>query len=388
MQILLQNKQIDNALKILIMLKIIDRYIVRKYLGTFVFMLVLLSIVVLVIDVQQKIPRIENATAIDAKLNLTYFLVHFYPFWIVNLVMTFLSILVFISVIYFTSRMANNTEIVAIISSGASFHRFARPYLLTSLFIAVISLGINHFVLPWANIQKNQLEAYTYNATNKEKVLGTAPVSAQLSKTEYIFINSWNKREKRGSGFVYQKFDKNRKMVYELKASDASWDKDKKVFVLNSYTEKTINKDDTEKLSNGFDLKKSFGHDPEELFPNELLGQNKTTPELLKFIQRETEKGNSNLNAHLNELYQRTSMPVSIVILTFLALSLSSQKKRGGLGINLAVGISLAFVFVFSFEALKVVSENKSMPPMLAMWFPNIVFSPLALYLYLKRANQ
>lgn len=370
------------------MLKIIDRYIVKKYLGTFSFMLILLSIVVLVIDVQQKIPRIENATAIDPKLSLTYFLVHFYPFWIVNLVMTFLSILVFISVIYFTSRMANNTEIVAIISSGASFHRFARPYLLTSLFIALISLGINHFVLPWANIQKNQLEAYTYNAANKEKVLGTAPVSAQLSKTEYIFINSWNKREKRGSGFAYQKFDKNRKLVYELKASDASWDKDKKVFVLNSYTEKTINKDDTEKLSNGFDLKKSFGHNPDELFPNELLGQNKTTPELLKFIQRETEKGNSNLNAHLNELYQRTSMPVSIVILTFLALSLSSQKKRGGLGINLAVGISLAFVFVFSFEALKVVSENKSMSPALAMWFPNMVFSPLALFLYLKRANQ
>ena len=145
---------------------------------------------------------------------------------------------------------------------------------------------------------------------------------------------------------------------------------------------------DTEKLANGVELRKSFGHDPEELFPNELLGQNKTTPELLKFIKRETEKGNSNLNAHLNELHQRTSMPISIVILTFLALSLSSQKKRGGLGINLAIGISLAFLFVFSFEALKVVSENKSMSPALAMWFPNIIFFPIALYLYLKRANQ
>lgn len=370
------------------MLKIIDRYIIRKYLGTFSFMLILLSIIVLVIDVQQKIPRIENAKLIDPKLDLTYFLIHFYPFWIVNLVMTFLSILVFISVIYFTSRMANNTEIVAIISSGASFHRFAKPYLLTSLFIAVLSLGINHFILPWANIQKNQLEAYTYNAANKEKVLGTAPVSAQLSRTEYIFINSWNKREKRGSGFVFQKFDKNRKMTYELKASDVYWDKDKKQFVLNNYLEKTINKNNTEKLGNGVELRKDYGPGPEELFPNELLGQNKTTPELIKFIQRETEKGNSNLNAHLNELYQRTSMPVSIVILTFLALSLSSQKKRGGLGINLAIGISLAFVFVFSFEALKVVSENKSMSPALAMWFPNIVFLPIALYLYLKRANQ
>lgn len=370
------------------MITIVDKYIIKKYLGTFSFMLILLSIIVLVIDVQQKIPRIENATAIDAKLNLSYFLIHFYPFWIVNLIMTFLSILVFISVIYFTSRMANNTEIVAIISSGASFHRFAKPYLLTSLFIAVMSLGINHFVLPWANIQKNQLEAYTYNSANKEKVLGTAPVSAQLSRMEYIFINSWNKREQRGSGFVFQKYDKNRKMLYELKSSDVYWDKVKKQFVLNNYVEKSINKDDSEKLGNGPELRKSYGHSPEELFPNELLGQNKTTPELIKFIKREKEKGNSNLNTHLNELHQRTSMPISIIILTFLALSLSSQKKRGGLGINLAIGISLAFVFVFSFEALKVVSENKSMSPALAMWFPNIIFFPVALYLYLKRANQ
>ncbi|MDR2234541.1 MAG: LptF/LptG family permease [Chryseobacterium sp.] len=369
-------------------MKIIDRYIIKKYLGTFSFMLILLSIVVLVIDVQQKIPRIENAKAIDPKLDLMYFLIHFYPFWIINLVVTFLSILVFISVIYFTSRMANNTEIVAVISSGASFHRFAKPYLYTSILIAMVSLMVNHMVLPWANIKKNALEAYTYNAANKEKILGTAPASAQLSKTEYIFVNSWNKRETRGSGFIYQKFDKDRKMIYELKASDVSWDQTKKQFVLSSYLEKTINKDNTEKLGQGFDLRKSYGHSPEELFPNELLGQNKTTPELVKFIEREKAKGNSNLNSYLNEFHQRTSMPVSIIILTFLALSLASQKKRGGLGINLAIGISLAFVFVFSFEALKVVSENKSLSPAVAMWLPNMVFFPLTLYLYLKRANQ
>lgn len=370
------------------MIKIIDRYIIKKYLGTFSFMLILLSIVVLVIDVQQKIPRIENAKAIDPKLDLVYFLIHFYPFWILNLVVTFLSILVFISVIYFTSRMANNTEIVAVISSGASFHRFAKPYLYTSILIALLSLTVNHLVLPWANIKKNRLEAYTYNAANKEKILGTAPASAQLSKTEYIFVNSWNKLEKRGSGFVYQKFDKNRKLMYEVKASEVTWDKNKKQFVLSSYLEKTINKDDTEKLNSGFDLRKNYGHTPEELFPNELLGQNKTTPELIKFIEREKAKGNSNLNSYLNEFHQRTSMPVSIIILTFLALSLASQKKRGGLGVNLAIGISLAFVFVFSFEALKVVSENKSLSPAVAMWLPNMVFLPLTLYLYLKRANQ
>lgn len=147
-------------------------------------------------------------------------------------------------------------------------------------------------------------------------------------------------------------------------------------------------KNDTEALKNGALVYKSFGHPPEELFPSELLGQNKITPDLLNFIQREKEKGNANLNVFKNELYQRTSMPVSIIVLTFLALSLSSQKRRGGLGLNLAIGISLAFVFVFSFEALKVVSQNKTLSPMLAMWLPNMVFGPLAAFLYIKRANQ
>ncbi len=364
-------------------MKIIDLYIIKKYLGTFGFMLGLLTIIVLIIDVQAKAPRIESNG-----FTVGEFLVDFYPYWIINLVITFMSILVFISVIFFTSRIANNTEIVAIISSGASFHRFARPYLMTSGFIAVIALLINHFVLPLANIKKNELEPYTYNAKSREEFTGNAEISTQLSKTEYIFIKSYNKKEKRGSGFVYQKLDKNRKLIYQLIANEFYWVKEKKHFILTSYLEKTINSDQTEKLGNGDSMTKSFGHPPEELFPDVLLGQNKTTPELIKFIDREKEKGNANLNSYLNELYQRTSMPLSVIILTFLGLSLSSQKKRGGLGVNLAIGIALAFVFVFSFEVLKVVSENKTLTPLLAMWLPNLVFGPVALYLYFKRANQ
>lgn len=157
---------------------------------------------------------------------------------------------------------------------------------------------------------------------------------------------------------------------------------------MTNYLEKTYLKNDTEKLTQGTTMKKAFGYPPEELFPDVLLGQNKTTPDLLKFINREKEKGNANLNTYLNELHQRTSMPVSVVILTFLALALSSQKKRGGLGINLAIGIALAFVFVFSFEVLKVVSANKTITPLLAMWIPNLLFGPIALFLYFKRANQ
>ena len=171
-------------------------------------------------------------------------------------------------------------------------------------------------------------------------------------------------------------------------ANEVAWDEEKKVFVLTNYVEKKLGKNDAEILSNGSIRNQDFKHSPEELFPDELLGENKNTIALVRFIEREKQKGNANINAYQNELHQRTAMPVSIIILTFLGLSLSSQKKRGGLGLNLAVGITLAFVFVFSFEALKVVSKNQTLPPLVAMWIPNLVFGPLAAFLYMRRANQ
>lgn len=365
-------------------MKILDKYIIKKYMGTLAFMLVLLCIIIVVIDVQSKAPRIETNG-----YTVGYFLLHFYPYLMLYYLITFFSILVFISVIYFTSRIANNTEIVAYISSGASFHRFAKPYLVASLIIAFCILMVNHFILPWSNIKKNELEVYTMNTVNREKLTANAQISTQLNPNEYVFINSYSRQSNRGSGYLYQKFDKNKKLLHQINASEIYWDEKKKLFIISNYLEKTIGKNDTEILKNGDTKLQNFKHPPEELFPNELLGQNKTTPDLIRFIKRETEKGNSNINVYQNELHQRTAMPVSIIILTFLALSLSSQKKRGGLGMNLALGIALAFVFVFSFEILKVVAaENNSIPPLLAMWIPNIIFGSLAFYLYWKRANQ
>ncbi|MCG2793461.1 MAG: LptF/LptG family permease [Weeksellaceae bacterium] len=364
-------------------MKIIDLYVIKKYLGTLIFMLALLAIIIMVVDVQSKTPRIESNG-----FTVWYFLVNFYPFWILNLILTFMSILVFITVIFFTSRMANNTEIVAVISSGASFHRFARPYLITSLLIFFVTLAINHFILPWANIKKNVLEPYTYNAVNKDKLLGNRSIASNINPNEYIFVNSYNKKENRGFGYMYQKFDQNKKLLYQITAMDIQWDPKKKNFLISNYSERTAGKNDTEILGNGVSKIQDFKLPPSELFPDILVAQNKTTPELLEMIKREKRKGNSNVTSFYNELYQRTSMPVSIIILTFLGLSLSSQKRRGGLGLNLAVGIGLAFLFVFSFQVLTVVSENKSLPPLLAMWLPNIVFAPVAAYLYFKRANQ
>lgn len=365
------------------MLKILDRYIIRKFLGTFGFMLAILVTIVLVIDIQAKKPIIE-----DNGFTLGHFLVHFYPYWMVYLVMTFMSILVFISIIFFTSKLANNTEIVAVISSGVSFHRFARPYLITSIIIALLALGFNHFILPWANMKKNELIAYTEGQTKRNRILGSEAIATKLSKNELIFIHNYNKKEKQGTGFIYQKYNEQKKLIHQIIASDMMWDNKKKQYKLSNYFDKVILPNDTEKLSQGSYTYKDYKFPPEELFPNELLGENKTTPELYQFITRERAKGNNNLNNYLNDLHQRTSMPISIIILTIVALSLSSEKKRGGIGINLAIGIALAFVFVFSFEGLKIASINKIIPPLLAMWIPNFVFMPIAFLLYWRRANQ
>lgn len=228
------------------MITTIDKYIIKKYLGTLGFMLLLLSIIVVVIDVQSKSPRIESNG-----FTVGYFLVNFYPFWMIYLIITFMSILVFISVIFFTSRMANNTEIVAIISSGASFHRFARPYFIASGLIAVFSLTTNHFLLPWANTEKNKLEAYTMGEASREKILGNTEIATQLSPTSYIFINNYNRKEKRGSSMLLQNFDKKRKLVHQISANEIFWEEKKQKFTITGYLERHIGKDGKEKLSNG-----------------------------------------------------------------------------------------------------------------------------------------
>jgi len=364
-------------------LKILDRYIIKKFLGTLGFMLILLSIIVIVIDAQSKQPRIEANG-----FTLSYFLIHFYPFWMIYLIITFMSILVFISVIYFTSKIANNTEIVAIISSGASFHRFARPYLVGALFLAIAAFGTNHFLLPWANIQKNKLIIYTFNDQDRREFTDNRQVSTQLSPDEYVFINNYNPNEMRGFGYIYQKFDKSKNLKYQLSSEGIVWSEEKSSFLITDFKERWEQKDGKEIIKSGQTKYQKLGGTPQEIFPDELLGENKTTPDLIKFIQREKSKGNANVAVYENELHARSSMPVSIVILTFLALSLSSQKKRGGLGMNLAIGIALAFVFVFSFEVLKVVSGSGSISPSFAMWLPNIIFAPIAFFLYWRRANQ
>ncbi|MDR3273212.1 MAG: LptF/LptG family permease [Flavobacteriaceae bacterium] len=364
------------------MITIIDRYIIKNYIGTLLFMLVLLIAIFLVIDVQG---HYQNYA--DAGITIMTSLKEYYPFYVIWAANIFASILVFISVIYFTSRMTNNTEVVAITSSGASFFRFSRPYLIVALMIMVTSLGINHFLLPWANIKKNEFQVMTLSGRQKAEYMANQQISSQISPNEYLFVNSYSRQSKRGTGFLYQKFSDKRQLVQEIRANDIYWSEVDTTYVLNSYYERTISPEGKVlSLNNGTTLKKQFSFTPDELLPESYVAETMNTPELTKFIKQERMKGSTNVNNYLNELFQRTSSPVAVVILTFLALSLSSTKKRGGLGLNLAIGITCAFLFIFSFQALKIVSAKGAIASWIAVWLPNLIFGIVTLILYLKRA--
>ncbi len=365
------------------MIKLLDRYIMKNFIGTFVFMTTLLALIVLVIDLSQKVGKIQdNGSTIGAAL------IDYYPFFVLWIVNTFLPIGVFIAAIYFTSRLTNNTEVVAMTSGGMSYFRLTRPYLIVAFGIGALSFAVNHFLLPKANVYKNEYY-YTYlQPTSKEQdYYKGRPISAQISPDEYIFLHNYNRRTLNGSGFIYQKFDGN-ELVYSLRANDLIWNQKDSIYALNHFYERHVQADGTDSLTSGNRTERKFSVTPDELLPEGYVAETMNSIELRKFIDREKFKGSASISVYLNELYQRSSLPFSSIILSLLALSLSSQKRRGGIGLNLAIGITMAFIYIFGNEASKVLSNVGNLTPLLAVWLSNIVFGFITIILYFRRAFQ
>ncbi|XOD68762.1 MAG: LptF/LptG family permease [Flavobacteriales bacterium AspAUS03] len=363
-------------------MKIFDRYIIRNFLGTFVFATIFLLSISVVIDLSQRLHRLE---AHQGSVKNT--LIQYYPLWALWLGNTFMPIGVFISIIFFTSRLTNNTEIVAISSSGVSLHRLFRPYLISALIIATVSFMLNHYFLPVTNRAKNEfLYRYLLSVSNKVKYEENKKVSAQITDNEYIFIDSFSRKNHTGSGFVYQKF-KGQELIHIITAENVNWDQNKRNYVLYNYRERYV-EGVREVLRNGIELRKKFVMEPEEILPEEYVAETMNTFQLKKFIEKEKMKGTQNVNLYSNEYYQRTSLPFSTFILTLLSFSLSSQKRRGGIGMNLALGITLAFFYIFFMELSKNFSTKGYMSSFWAVWLPNMVFGLVSICFYWRRIQQ
>lgn len=361
-------------------MNILDKYILKKYLSTFVVMLALFAPIGIIIDVSEKINfMIEN------KIPFVDIAIYYYNFTIYFTNLLF-PIFLFLSVIWFTSKLANDTEIIAILSSGISFTRFLRPFLIGASIISVVVLLMGFFIVPKSSEGFNNFR-YTYLRTGgKEQMRGDdTDVYRQLSDNEFIYVNSFNTVSKTAFNFSYEKF-KGDKLEYKITASRIQWNPKTKNYTMYDYTKRTVGElgDKIEKVDKK-DAKFSF--DLEDLTPVVYIAETLNLGKLNRFIDKERGRGSSNVNVYLVVLYKKYSIPASAFILTIIAVAVSSMKRRGGMGLSLAIGIALAFAFVFFDKIFGTLAEKSSISPLLAVWFPNIVFGILAIFL-LRNAKR
>lgn len=359
---------------------IIDKYILKRYLATFSVMLLMFIPIGIIIDVSEKINfMIEN------KIPFVEIAIYYYNFT-VYFANSLFPIFLFLSIIWFTSKLANNTEIIAILSSGISFTRFLRPYIMGASMVSVFVLLMGFFVVPAASEGFNNFR-YTYLRTGgKEAMRGDdTDVYRQISDTEFIYVNSFNTLSKTAFNFSLEKFNKE-KLVYKISASRIKWNPKTKTYTMYDYTKRTVG-ENGDKIEKFAEKEARFSFDLEDLAPVVYIAETLNLNKLIKFIDKEKKRGSSNINVYLVVLYKKFSIPVSAFILTIIAVSVSSMKRRGGMGMNLAIGIALAFAFVFFDKIFGVLAEKSSIPPLLAVWLPNMAFGALAIYL-LRNAKR
>jgi lipopolysaccharide export system permease protein len=361
-------------------LSIIDKYILKRYLGTFGMMLLLFAPIGIVIDVSEKIDMMLKNKVPFVEIALYYY--HFTIYFASSLFPLFL----FLSVIWFTSKLANNSEIIAILSSGISFTRFLRPYLIGATLVSFFVLLMGFYVVPASSEGFNNFR-YTYLRTNGKEIMrgNNTDVYRQISETEFIYVNSFNTESKIAFNFSLEKFDKE-KLVYKIVASRIKWNPKTKTYTLFDYIKRTVGAfGDIIEKADKKDMK--FNFDLEDLTPVVYIAETLSLGKLNAFIDKERSRGSSDIDVYLVVLYKKYSVPVSAFILTIIAVAVSSMKRRGGMGLNLAIGIAIAFSFVFFDKIFGTLAEKSSIPPMLAVWLPNIAFGILAIFL-LRNAKR
>lgn len=352
-----------------------------KYLSSVALVLALLLPIAIAIDVSEKVDKFLR----HSDLSVGEILQDYYLNFIVIFGNTFLPLALFIAVIFFTSKLASNTEIIAIHSAKVSFTRFLKPYFIGATIITVFALLMNHFIVPNSNKVFEKFNR-TYLTKKKYNEDNLTNINLQLGPNDYIFLKGFRIAANQGYNFSYEQFEGN-KLIYKLFSDNIRWNKKDSTFTLTNYRKRYIF-NDRDSIQYGSRLDTSFAFSPKDLKNVDYMAKEMTSLKLLGFIKQSRERGVSNLNTYLVEFHKRTSLPVSSYILTFIAVSLASRKKRGGMGINLAIGISLMFVYVFFLKIAEVLGAGADTNSFIMVWTPNILFGALALYLYLKNAKN
>lgn len=350
-------------------MKILDWYILKRYLFTFLMMLLLFIPIGITVNLAEKIGKIlEKEVPFSAVaqyyLDFTIYFAHL-----------LFPIFLFLSVIWFTSKLANNTEIVAFLSSGVSFWRFLRPYMIGATIIASFAIIMGLFLAPSASKGFNEFK-YKY-LKKSSNVVQTKNIYRQINDNDYIYVSNFTPSTKTGRNFTLEHFEGN---VLKYKITANSIKDNDTSYRLTAYTKRTFGThEDIIETVRRKDTILPF--DAEDLTPEEYIAETLQYGDLIRFIEKEKKRGSSNIGRYLVVKYKKWSLPVSVFILTIIAVAVSSIKRRGGMGVNLAFGITIAMIYVFFDKVFGVMAEQSSFNPLFAVWFPNIVFGILAAYL-------
>lgn len=358
-------------------MKILDWYIIKKFLSTFFFAIFLFSIISVVIDVGEK-----TDDFVKSGWDFQQIVMNYYIAFIPHIVALLFPLFVFIAVIFFTSKMAGRVEIIAILASGTSFARFLRPYLLTSLALAVGLYYMNSYVIPKADIKVAYFQdVYVHGNSSYDKLVAKKPnLYYRIDSFSYAGIRNFDTSIKSGGPFYMYRI-KNDTMDYNLRATTIRWDTASRKWKLDNVFERTI-KGLNETVKMTPEKTMNFSFKPGDLRVDEYAQNKMTTPELERQVKMEKQRGGEDVNTFEIELYRRQATPASVIILTMIGAIIGSKKVRGGSGAHLAIGFVAAAVFILMDRFSTIFSTKGNFPPMIAAWLPNIVFSLVAVYLY------
>lgn len=354
---------------------IIDFYIIKKFLGTFFFSLVLILGIAVIFDFSEKIDDFIEKQAPLKAIVLDYYL-NFIPYFAT----LFAPMFVFISVIFFTSKMAINTEIIAILNAGMSFRRLLVPYFIAAALIASFTFVLTNFVIPHSNIKRLGFEEKYWRDPGFRKVSLTA-LHRQVYPNVYIYMESYNAITQTGRNFSMEKFDDHGKLEAKMSAQMVRWDT-----TINKWGAWWYNIRETdslgERLSTGRRIDTVLNVTPADFARSPEFVGTMNHRELKDYIGVLKLQGSDELKLYLNEKHRRYAMPFAFFVLTLIGVSLSSRKIRGGIGMQIGLGLMLTFSYILFMQFASQFSLKGDLNPALAMWLPNIIYTFIALVVY------
>lgn len=353
----------------------LDWYIIRKFLVTFFVSILFLAVLIIIFDISEKI---EDFIKREAPLHEIIF--DYYLNWVPYFINQYAPMFVFLTVIFFTSKMTQDSEVVAILSGGISYHRFALPFILSALFIAVMSLELGQWVLPHANGVRVEFEQ-KYNPWRKVKI--GHDMHYKLEDDRFVYLESFSAYNNTAYSFTLEDLSGGR-LHSKISAESAQYDTVTGVWHLRNWIIREYDEGMRDHIRSGRQMDTTLSLTRDDFFMNKFTIQRLNKRELNQLIEAQKMRGDASVNMALIEKNNRLSLPFSTVILTIIGLALCTKKKRGGMGWNLAAGTALAFSYILFMQFSEMFVITDTLPASIAIWMPNFLYTIIAIVLYVK----